>query len=98
MDDVPPPFGLISTGDCGNEEGCWRWMGWVDRRFWSFSFVSMVRLERQDAVPTLERGNDQNLPCFRTAGNDRSIGFAGVAGFYRMHASSQGGSGPCPRW
>ena len=60
MDDVPPPFGLISTGDCGNEEGCWRWMGWVDRRFWSFSFVSMVRLERQDAVPTLERGNDRS--------------------------------------
>jgi hypothetical protein len=26
--------------------------------FWSFSFVSMVTLERQDTVPTLERGND----------------------------------------
>ena len=50
----------------------------------------MVTLERQDTVPTLELGNDQNLPCFQTAGNDRSIGFAGVAGFYRMHASPQG--------
>ena len=32
MDDVPPPFGLISTGDCGDEERCWRWMGRFDRR------------------------------------------------------------------
>ena len=35
--------------------------GVADRRFWSFSFVSMVTLERQDTVPTLERGNDQNI-------------------------------------
>ena len=27
--------------------------------FWSFSFVSMVTLERQGIVPTLERGNYQ---------------------------------------
>ena len=33
--------------------------GVADRRFWSFSFVSMVTLERQDTVPTLECGNGQ---------------------------------------
>jgi hypothetical protein len=27
--------------------------------FWSFSFVSMVTLERQHGVPTPEHGNDQ---------------------------------------
>ena len=30
--------------------------------FWKFSLVNMVTLERQDIVPTLERGNDQKKP------------------------------------
>ena len=58
MDDVLPPFGLIWPVMGGDEERCWQWMGWVDRRFWSFYCASMVTLERQDTVPTLERGND----------------------------------------
>ena len=74
MDDVPPPFGLIWPVMGGDKERCRRWMGRFDRRFWSFSFVSMVTLEHQDAVPTLERGNDQ----MRAAKAVRLLGCRGL--------------------
>ncbi len=51
--DDAPPFGLISTGDVGGAERCWRWMDGAgfDRRFWSFSFVSVVRLGVKTPFP-----------------------------------------------
>ena len=54
--------------------------GVADRRFWSFSFVSMVTLERQDIVPTLERGNYQLILASQLSSMKESNTLGSLAG------------------